>query len=141
MYRTAFPVGISANDHTQGANDRSIMIGRVGCDPGRCRNNCLGLRTFGLSYHSQESEMAAEIGKALGRAILVAALFISLMKIRGMYRPIELLVVRNQIRAVCAAWTGVFLLLAGTVFALKIGHEISRGSACSSSCSVSSRWS
>jgi putative colanic acid biosynthesis UDP-glucose lipid carrier transferase len=44
-----------------------------------------------------------------------------------MYRPAELLVLCNQIRAVCLAWIGVFLLLAGTVFALKIGSEISRG--------------
>jgi putative colanic acid biosynthesis UDP-glucose lipid carrier transferase len=81
----------------------------------------------GLSYHLQESGMIGDIGKSLGSAILVSALFISLMKIRGMYRPTELLVLRNQIRAVCLAWTSVFLLLAGTVFALKIGNEISRG--------------
>src|SRR5882757_8426820 len=81
----------------------------------------------GLSYHLQESGTPGDVGKSLGSAILVSALFISLMKIRGMYRPTELLVLRNQIRAVCLAWTSVFLLLAGTVFALKIGHEISRG--------------
>jgi putative colanic acid biosynthesis UDP-glucose lipid carrier transferase len=81
----------------------------------------------GLSYHLQESGTLGDISKSLGSAILVSALFISLMKIRGMYRPTELLVLRNQIRAVCLAWTSVFLLLAGTVFALKIGTEISRG--------------
>jgi putative colanic acid biosynthesis UDP-glucose lipid carrier transferase len=80
-----------------------------------------------LSYHLQESGTPGDVGKSLGSAILVSALFISLMKIRGMYRPTELLVLRNQIRAVCLAWTSVFLLLAGTVFALKIGNEISRG--------------
>jgi putative colanic acid biosynthesis UDP-glucose lipid carrier transferase len=67
-----------------------------------------------------------DISKSLGSAALVSALFISLMKMRGMYGPPELLVLRNQIRAVCLAWTSVFLLLAGTVFALKIGSEISR---------------
>jgi putative colanic acid biosynthesis UDP-glucose lipid carrier transferase len=81
----------------------------------------------GLWYHFQASGTPGEIGKSLGSAILVSTLFISLMKIRGMYRPTELLVLRNQIRAVCLAWTSVFLLLAGTVFALKIGHEISPG--------------
>ena len=82
----------------------------------------------GLSYHLlQESGTPVDVGKSLGSAILVSALFISLMKIRGMYRPAELLVLRNQIRAVCLAWMSVFLLLAGTVFALKIGSEISRG--------------
>ena len=69
-----------------------------------------------------------DVGKSVGSAILVSALFISVMKIRGMYKPTELLILRNQVREVCLAWTGVFLLLAGTVFALKIGSELSRGS-------------
>ncbi len=81
----------------------------------------------GLSYHLQDSAASGEIGKSLGSAVLVSALFISLMKIRGMYRPTELLGLRNQVRTVCLVWTCVFLLLAGTVFALKIGSEISRG--------------
>src|SRR6266581_704184 len=78
-------------------------------------------------YHLQGLETSSAIGKSLGSAILVSALFISLMKIRGMYRPTELLDLRNQIRTVLLVWTSVFLLLAGAVFALKIGHEISRG--------------
>src|SRR5258708_11982236 len=81
----------------------------------------------GLSYHLQESGTTGDVGQSLGSAILVSALFISLMKIRGMYRPTQLLVLRNQIRAVCLAWMSVFLLLSGSVFALKIGSEISRG--------------
>src|SRR4051794_3711791 len=80
----------------------------------------------GLSYHFQEST-PVDVGKSIGAGILVSTLFVSLMKIRGMYRPTELLVLRNQIRAVCLAWMSVFLLLAGTVFALKIGSEVSRG--------------
>ncbi len=80
-----------------------------------------------LLYHLfQEEGAPLDVGKALGSAILVSALFISLMKIRGMYRPAELLVLRNQVRAICLTWMSVFLLLAGTVFALKIGAEISR---------------
>jgi putative colanic acid biosysnthesis UDP-glucose lipid carrier transferase len=81
----------------------------------------------GLSYHLHGWETPSDIGKSLGSAILVSALFISLMKIRGIYRPPELLDLGKQIRAVCLTWTGVFLLLAATVFALKIGNEISRG--------------
>ena len=80
-----------------------------------------------LLYHLfQEEGAPLDVGKALGSAILVSALFISLMKMRGMYRPAELLVLRNQVRAICLTWMSVFLLLAGTVFALKIGAEISR---------------
>jgi putative colanic acid biosysnthesis UDP-glucose lipid carrier transferase len=81
----------------------------------------------GLSYHLQEPGAPGDFGKSLGSAILVSALFISVLKIRRMYRPTQLLALRDQIRAVCLAWIGVFLLLAGTVFALKIGSEISRG--------------
>src|SRR5260370_41402973 len=52
----------------------------------------------GLSYRLQESGTSGDVGKSLGSAILVSVLFISLMKLRGMYRPTELLVLRNQIR-------------------------------------------
>jgi putative colanic acid biosynthesis UDP-glucose lipid carrier transferase len=81
----------------------------------------------GFLYHLYETGTPGDIGKSVGSAILVSALFISVMKIRGMYRPTELLILRNQIRGVCLAWISVFLLLAGTVFALKIGSELSRG--------------
>src|SRR3984893_9519706 len=81
----------------------------------------------GILYHLHETGTPGDIGKSVGSAILVSALFISVMKIRGMYRPTELLILRNQIRGVCLAWISVFLLLAGTVFALKIGSELSRG--------------
>jgi putative colanic acid biosynthesis UDP-glucose lipid carrier transferase len=81
----------------------------------------------GLFYHFQTLGTPGDVGTYLGAAVIVSALFISLMKMRGMYKPAELLILRNQIRSVCIAWTSVFLLLAGTAFALKIGHEISRG--------------
>lgn len=79
-----------------------------------------------LLYDLAVSGEHGDTSKSLGSAGLVSALFISVMKIRGMYGSPELLVLRNQIRAVCLAWTSVFLLLAGTVFALKLGSEISR---------------
>lgn len=81
----------------------------------------------GFLYHLHMEGTPGDIGKSVGSAMLVSALFISVMKIRGMYRPTELLILRNQLRGVCLAWIGVFLLLAGTVFALKIGSELSRG--------------
>ena len=81
----------------------------------------------GSLYHLQTAGAAGDVSRYLGSAILVSALFVSLMKIRGMYKPKELLVLSNQARAICLSWTTVFLLLAGTVFALKIGNEISRG--------------
>jgi putative colanic acid biosysnthesis UDP-glucose lipid carrier transferase len=81
----------------------------------------------GFFYPLHETGTPGDIGKSVGSAILVSALFISVMKIRGMYRPTELLILRNQVRGLCLAWISVSLLLAGTVFALKIGSELSRG--------------
>ena len=81
----------------------------------------------GLVYQLYATGTLGDIGQSVGSAILVSALFISAMKIRGMYRPTELLILGNQIRGVCLAWISVLLLLAGSVFALKIGSELSRG--------------
>ncbi len=81
----------------------------------------------GLLYHFQTAGTPGDIASYVGSAAIVSALFISWMKIRGMYKPAELLDLRNQIRTTCVAWVSVFLLLSGTVFALKIGGEISRG--------------
>jgi putative colanic acid biosysnthesis UDP-glucose lipid carrier transferase len=80
----------------------------------------------GLLYHLQNAGAANDVSKSFGSAILVSALFISLMKIRGMYKPAALLVLPSQVRAVCLTWITVFLLLAGALFAMKIGSEISR---------------
>jgi putative colanic acid biosynthesis UDP-glucose lipid carrier transferase len=80
-----------------------------------------------LLYRIDSSWTATNLGKAVGSAIIVSALFVSLSKTNGRYRPTELLVLRNQIRAVFLAWTFVFFLLAGVIGALNIGHEVSRG--------------
>src|SRR5436309_1968994 len=46
----------------------------------------------GLSYHLHETGTPVDISKSIGAGILVSTLFVSLLKIRGMYRPTELLV-------------------------------------------------
>src|SRR5271156_6737852 len=56
----------------------------------------------GFLYHLY-STTPGDIGQSVGSAILVSALFISVMEIRGMYTPTELLILRNQIRGVCLA--------------------------------------
>jgi putative colanic acid biosynthesis UDP-glucose lipid carrier transferase len=76
-----------------------------------------------LLYGIQDGWTAADFGKAIGSAMIVSALFASNM--RGMYKPAELLVLRNQVRAVCLTWALVFSLLAGAIGALNIGHEVS----------------
>lgn len=62
-----------------------------------------------------------------GGALIVAALFVGLLKARGFYRPTELMVLRNQLRAVATTWAWVFVLLAGAVGLLDIRHEVPRG--------------
>jgi putative colanic acid biosysnthesis UDP-glucose lipid carrier transferase len=81
----------------------------------------------GFLHHIQTSNVTVgDIVRCSGSAMLVSVLFISLMKIRGMYQPAELLALRSQVRAACTAWICVFLLLAGTVFALELQNEVSR---------------
>lgn len=68
-----------------------------------------------------------QVGQALGSAALVSTLFTLLLKSQGQYRPTALMMLRRQTGRVIASWAGVFLLLSGIVFALKIGSEFSRG--------------
>jgi Undecaprenyl-phosphate glucose phosphotransferase len=80
-----------------------------------------------MVYRIDNGLTATNLGKAVGSAMVVAALFVSLSKTNGAYRPTELMVLRHQIRTVCFAWTFVFVLLAAAVGALNIGHELPRG--------------
>jgi Undecaprenyl-phosphate glucose phosphotransferase len=80
-----------------------------------------------LLYQLYAGWTTADVGKAIGSAIVVSALCVSMLKARGMYRPPELLALRRQVQAVCLSWLFVFILLTGAVSALNIGAEISRG--------------
>jgi putative colanic acid biosynthesis UDP-glucose lipid carrier transferase len=79
-----------------------------------------------LLYQMQSGGTSVELGKALGSAIIAAALFVSALKTNGLYKPTELLVLRSQIRAVCLAWM-TWLLLVVAISALNVHQEISRG--------------
>lgn len=80
-----------------------------------------------LLYQVHNAWTATDLGKGVGSAIIVSALFVCLLKIYGRYRPNELLDFREQIHAVFLAWTLVFFLLASAVGALKISNDVSRG--------------
>ncbi|MDA9409893.1 exopolysaccharide biosynthesis polyprenyl glycosylphosphotransferase [Bradyrhizobium sp. CCBAU 45384] len=54
-----------------------------------------------------EGDWASAFGLALGSAIGL----VWLLKAHGLYQPFELLVLRNQIRGVCIAWTSSLLLI------------------------------
>lgn len=81
----------------------------------------------GVIYHVQAYGTPGDILQYFGSAAIVSTLFVSLMKGRRMYKPAALLALRNQLRTIFLLWTAVFFLLAGTVFALKVGTEVSRG--------------
>ncbi len=62
----------------------------------------------------------------LGLSAMVAALYVAVMKERGLYKPTELLEWTRQLRLILIAWIGVLLFLSGCVFALKSGSLFSR---------------
>jgi Undecaprenyl-phosphate glucose phosphotransferase len=80
-----------------------------------------------MIYRLATTGFADQITDYTAAAAVVAALFTSLLKGRGLYKPMALLAWTSQVRAVTLTWIGVFMFLAGCVFALKIGSTFSRG--------------
>lgn len=80
----------------------------------------------GILYRTGEGTRL-DLGQALGSAALVSTLFGLSFKSQGLYRPAELRKLPRQIRQVFATWAMVFFLLAGVIFLLKVGSELSRG--------------
>jgi Undecaprenyl-phosphate glucose phosphotransferase len=78
-------------------------------------------------YNFEAFGIPGEIRHSLGSSAVVAALFVSLMKGRDLYRPAALLALKTQIGSATTTWMAVFLLLFSAVFALKIGDHFSRG--------------
>ncbi|UPJ60684.1 exopolysaccharide biosynthesis polyprenyl glycosylphosphotransferase [Bradyrhizobium sp. 192] len=60
-------------------------------------------------YQAQNGQAAPDLSDAVGLALVSAACLVCLLKTRGLYQPVELLVLRNQIRAVCLAWTSLLV--------------------------------
>lgn len=79
-----------------------------------------------LGYDLYEG-MYLDFGKPVGLAALVSVLFCLVLNSQDLYNPMELLRWRRQLRVIFATWAIIFLLLAGVVFALKIGSSFSRG--------------
>jgi putative colanic acid biosynthesis UDP-glucose lipid carrier transferase len=78
------------------------------------------------AHHLTMTAPPTEITIYGGAAAVVAALLTCVLKERGLYKPTALLNRTAQIRAVIIIWIGVFMFLAGCVFALKIGSAFSR---------------
>lgn len=62
-------------------------------------------------YRFQNVQTGADHGNAFGLALISAACVAPLLKAQGLYRPIELLVLKNQVRAVCVTWASLLLLI------------------------------
>src|SRR5262249_57783369 len=89
-----------------------------------CRSAGLPTVTF---WRRAPRGRAGETTESLAAAAVVPALFTSLLKGRDFYKATGLLAWTSQVRAVTLTWIGVFMFLAGCVFALKIGGTFSRG--------------
>ncbi|MBR0830975.1 exopolysaccharide biosynthesis polyprenyl glycosylphosphotransferase [Bradyrhizobium manausense] len=64
-----------------------------------------------LLHQAQDEQAAGDLSDALGLALVSAACLVCVLKTHGLYRPVELLVLRNQIRALCMAWTSLLLFI------------------------------
>ncbi|MCK1716784.1 exopolysaccharide biosynthesis polyprenyl glycosylphosphotransferase [Bradyrhizobium sp. 141] len=64
-----------------------------------------------LLHQAQNGQAAAGVSNALGLALISAACLVCLLKTHGLYQPVELLALRNQMRAVCLAWTSSVLFI------------------------------
>lgn len=60
-----------------------------------------------LLFQTQKERAAADLNDMIGVALVSAAGLVCLLKAQGRYRPVELLLLRNQMRAVCIAWASL----------------------------------
>ena len=103
---------------------RSVEVLAIAADAGTI---LLSGVLSGIIYHLETIGAVGDIIQYIGSASVVLAFFISLMASRDFYQPKHLLDLKAQVRGMAFVWVGVFLFLAGIVFALKIGDEFSRG--------------
>lgn len=64
-----------------------------------------------MLHQAQNGLAVGDLSASLGSALVSAACLVGLLKIHGLYQPVELLVLRNQVRAICMAWTSLLLFI------------------------------
>lgn len=62
-------------------------------------------------YRFQSGQAEGEHGSAFGLALVSAACVTAALKAQGLYRPIELFMLKSQVRAVCVTWASLSLLI------------------------------
>jgi Undecaprenyl-phosphate glucose phosphotransferase len=78
-------------------------------------------------YHWIVFGKVANLNEFFGLGVLVAALTVMLIKLKGLYTPEGILSGRSAIAPIMLSWSGVLLLLLGAGFTLKISDGLSRG--------------
>ena len=78
------------------------------------------------AYHLMTIGSVGDVQRYGGLAAVVAALFVTLARSRGLYAASELLNFRSQVRKIAVKWLGILLFLATVAFAMKIGEQFSR---------------
>ena len=67
-----------------------------------------------------------DFSRELAAAVFVGVLFVTSLRMRDLYEPMQLMSGRLQVRAVFSAWCGAFLIFASGLFAWRIGETVSR---------------
>lgn len=81
----------------------------------------------GAAYGFVKGGFAAAVTDSMALGALFAVLFVLLMQLRGLYRPITLLQPLRQFSNALALWIAVTAFLTLIGFTLKAGHMVSRG--------------
>jgi Undecaprenyl-phosphate glucose phosphotransferase len=81
----------------------------------------------GSVYGFLKGNLVSALTDAAALGMLFAVLFVLLMQLRGLYRPIALLQPLRQFSNALALWIAVTAFLTVIGFALKAGHMVSRG--------------
>jgi len=64
-----------------------------------------------LLYQFQNGRPEGDHGSGFGLALVGAACVASVLKAQGLYRPVELFMLKSQVRAVCVTWASLLLLI------------------------------
>jgi putative colanic acid biosynthesis UDP-glucose lipid carrier transferase len=82
----------------------------------------------GVIFTSLFYESESDFVRYISTAVVVSAIFIPILRSRGLYEPSALINWGLQLRNVAVVWSLTFLVFSGAAFALKIGTDFSRGS-------------
>ena len=81
----------------------------------------------GFGYHWISLDRVPDIEPYLAIGVLAFSNFSAILAARGDYRFRNLVDFRRQAKDVALIWTGVFLILLGIAFSLKVTESYSRG--------------